>query len=184
MSSFALWLLGDAHVSTPPAPSASTVVYIIAAAIAGGLIPTAYQIWKGRKDEGEKRRVAPITDAQIISSAVSEAAEAARSMLEEYRQQLEEMRTEVARLRGALQRSNERIAKLEGALESSNDDRERLRADLIEAMERRRSAERRLASAEQRLGELELQVAAALDVEQTVVTERRTSTTRKPTDKP
>lgn len=113
-----------ASVGTP------TTIYILGAAFAGGLLPLLYQA-------AQNWRKGPLTDSQLISRTVSDQLGGMKTLLENYRielevakRQLEDYRTQLGTVTRELATAQVRISQLERTLDSAKDRRDEMEHEL------------------------------------------------------
>lgn len=142
----------------PPQSAAGALVYLLAAALTAALGTSGLQFYKYRKQAARE-------DDSLIAAATGEAIAAAKSMLIEYRVELDRARDDLRHMQAKLDVANERIVRLETDLQHATVDRERLQDELTVAIERRALMQREMDDMTQRMNELERFVHGIRDLE-------------------
>lgn len=147
MIGFAQLIVTATGAGPPDASNGSVLLAVLIAILTGGAGATFYSFYRYRK-QGQQER------DQLIGDASKAAVEAAKAMLEEYRQELESAKRGILRLERELAESNERIKRLEEDLASALEDRDRLAAALGAAVRKRAEQEREMITLQRRIAEL------------------------------
>lgn len=158
LTALAAVLVADSAAGNPP-----TLIYVLGAILAGGVLPLIYQA-------AQRWRRGPLEDSTLIAHTVNEQLGGMKELLDQYRveievskRQLEDYRKQLVEITQDLARAQVRIGHLEDELERSRARREEIERELVQLRAQyehtnseRRSLEELTTALQERLQQLTL----------------------------